>query len=109
MEQSMKNIQVIDGARNSTFDIYQISDDLFNQIFPNGTDVAFLAEVERNFKVIDSDKVWDLIYQSKVDKKQVIGIHGTLHLTGSYCSKEFFPSRKESEVVKNGFCFKDAS
>lgn len=36
----MKNIQVIDAASNSTFEIYQISDELFDVMFPNGTDIA---------------------------------------------------------------------
>jgi hypothetical protein len=94
----MKNIQIIDGAKNSTFDIYQISDDLFDLIFSNDTDIAFLAEVEQRLDNRNDSKFWDAVYGHKVDKKKVTGIHGTLHLTGSYYSQEFFPTRKESQV-----------
>ncbi len=46
----MKNIQIIDGAANSTFDIYQIPDELFQQIFPAETDIAFQNDVEIQFQ-----------------------------------------------------------
>ncbi|MCP4608497.1 MAG: hypothetical protein GY845_07270 [Planctomycetes bacterium] len=95
----MKNIQIIDGAENSTFDIYQVADDLFDSMFADGRDVAFLDEIEQRFENRASDKLWELVYRDKVNKKQVIGIHGTLHLTGSYCSKKFFPARSESQVI----------
>ncbi len=97
----MKNVQVIDGALNSTFEIYQVSDEVFRIMFPDDSDIAFLDEVEERFKQIGyDDRIWDTVYKDRVDKKQVAGIHGTLHLTGSYGSKSSFPNRKESGVVK---------
>jgi hypothetical protein len=59
----MKNIQVIDGAKNSTLDIYQISDDLFALMFPDDTDIAFLDEVEQRLNDIGDDQIWDLVYR----------------------------------------------
>jgi hypothetical protein len=41
----MKNIQIIDGAKNSVYDIFQATDDEFAVIFPNGTNVAFSDEI----------------------------------------------------------------
>lgn len=96
-----KNIQIIDGARNSTFDIYQIEHDIFELVFPEQTDVAFVDEVDQRVKQLGKNIVtfWGLVYQVKVKKKDLAGIHGTLHLSGSYCKKELFPGRKESEVI----------
>ena len=37
----MKNIQVVDGALNCVYDIFQASDDDFAQIFGNESDIAF--------------------------------------------------------------------
>ena len=41
----MKNIQVIDGAINSVYDIFSVTDDEFLLIFPDGQDIAFIDEV----------------------------------------------------------------
>jgi hypothetical protein len=41
----MKNIQVIDGAINSVYDIFSATEDEFSLIFPEGQDVAFIDEV----------------------------------------------------------------
>ncbi len=95
----MKNIQIIDGATNSVFEIYEIPDELFRSMFPDNNDVAFLDDVGQILQEIGGDQVWNLVYKKRVDKKQVSGIHGTLHLTGSYCKKEYFPTRKETEVL----------
>jgi len=42
---TMKNIQIIDGAVNSVYDIFQATEDEFAVIFPDGTDVAFSDEI----------------------------------------------------------------
>lgn len=44
----MKNIQVIDGATNSVYDIFSATEEQFAMIFPAGTDVAFINEVTQN-------------------------------------------------------------
>ncbi|GAX91936.1 hypothetical protein [Effusibacillus lacus] len=91
----MKNIQVIDGAVNSTFDVYEVDDNLFDTLFPNDQDIAFLSD----FPDIDNNPTfWSQLYSNKVNKKSIVGIHGTLHLTGSYVEEENFPNRKESDA-----------
>jgi hypothetical protein len=42
---AMKNIQVIDGASNSVYDIFSATEEEFSLIFPIGQDVAFIDEV----------------------------------------------------------------
>ena len=100
----MKNVQVIDGAVNSTFDIYAISEDTYNVIFSNGEDVVFLDSVEVRLRSLNIDKeaFWQRFYRKKVLKKEVEGIHGTLHLTGSFCQEQYFPTHKENEVLDTG-------
>ncbi len=101
-----KNIQVIDGACNSTYDVFEVPEYIFDMLFPEETDVAFLSEVEERieeyFSVhkIDEASWWGRVYASKVDKKRLIGIHGTLHLTGSIGDHNYFLSRKEQDVQK---------
>jgi len=90
---SMKNIQVIDGAMNSTFEIYAIPDDLFEALFPDGADIAFADDLEENLPGITE------LYSRSVLKKQVVGIHGTLHLSLSNVDRKYFPTRREKEVI----------
>ncbi len=40
----MKNIQVIDGADNSTYSIFAATEDEFEIIFPVGTDIEFIED-----------------------------------------------------------------
>ncbi|WP_416150191.1 hypothetical protein ACM26V_04160 [Salipaludibacillus sp. HK11] len=40
----MKNIQIVDGSINSTFDIFEIEDGKFNILSPNNTDISFLED-----------------------------------------------------------------
>ena len=90
-----KNIQVIDGAVNSVCTIFEIEEEIYDFIFKKGTDIAFLDDLAH---LEDDNQFWAKVYKKNVDKKSINGIHGTLHLTGSYVEKEYFPNRKESDV-----------
>lgn len=93
----MKNIQIIDGAQNSVFEIYAIPDALFSVLFPKGADVAFAKECSK--KIPKSDNRLKALYKKRLNKKSVQGIHGTLHLDSSLVEPKFFPTRRESEVT----------
>jgi len=100
-----KNFQIIESAQNFTFDVYCVDDEIFQIIFPDGTDVAFLDEVDlrvRKQTKYGYLEFWALAYGQKVDKKTLdSGLHGTLHLTGSLCEKKLFPTRLEDEVINS--------
>lgn len=98
-----KNIMVIDSAENSTHDVFAIDQSLFDIVFPGEADVAFLDDVEMRLKSngIDEESFFNKLYSNPVDKKKIDGLHGILHSTGSYCQKEYFPSRRESDVKKD--------
>lgn len=40
----MKNIQVIDGAVSSVYDIFHATEEEFSVIFPNNTDIEFIED-----------------------------------------------------------------
>lgn len=88
----MKNVQVIDGAINSIFEIYAVSDDVFQRIFPGRATIAFAEEIP------DSDPLWTNFYSKPVRKEKVNGIHGTLHLTGKEDKNSLFPTRREEDA-----------
>ena len=98
----MKNIQIIDGARNSVFEIYEVEDSVFEKIFPNRIDIAFIDDLAEltDYSKEANERFWIKFYSKKKDKKVINGIHGTLHLLGSNCDASFFPDRKEGVVLK---------
>ncbi len=98
----MKNFMVVDGARNSTFDVFEIDDAMFAVIFPDDSDVAFLDEVADRIKTLGLGEVafFNQIYSNRLDKKNINGLHGILHSTGSYCRKEYYPLRRETDIAR---------
>jgi signal peptidase I len=94
----MKNIQVIDGADNTGYWIYQISDKLFKTIFPKkGQNIEFISDVikreEKNFS-----KLWNKIWNKRIEKHKAKGIHGTLFYELDF-KKEFYPNKRESDLI----------
>jgi len=87
----MKNIQVIDGAANSVFEIYEVEDEIFYLAFPEGREIAFAADVRVR------SRFWKRIYPKQVQKALVQGIHGTLHLRLSQAEPKHFPNRMEAD------------
>jgi hypothetical protein len=99
---NMKNFLVIDGAENSTHDVFGVNEKLFAIVFPDGTDISFLDEVVERVKMLglDEEKFFGELYANQLDKKNIQGLHGILHSTGSYCRKKYYPTRKEAEVIR---------
>ena len=94
----MKNIQVIDSANNCVYDIFAAEEEEFSIIFPNGTDIAFIDEV---FAREDEDNLCTIfknIWQRKIPKTEVNGLHGTLFY-GIESKKIYYPSRRDSEAI----------
>ncbi|QIZ08592.1 hypothetical protein HFZ78_19295 [Priestia megaterium] len=89
-----KNVQVIDGAINSTFEVYEVDIELFDILFPNGNDIAFVSD----FPNLEDSDFYERFYSKMVNKKKVKGIHGTPHLDD--IAKESFPNRRETDAGK---------
>jgi len=94
----MKNIQIIDGAENCTYDIFQLSDHDFEILFPNETDIEFIDDVVRRIGEDESKRIMTSLWTARVDKKLVLGIHGTLFFELSW-KKKYYPTKKEGEMI----------
>lgn len=91
----MKNIQVIDGADNTAYDVFQLFDEEFKKIFPaEGQDIQFAEDLTDEVHEILED-----VWKRRIDKKQIKGIHGTLfyQLEGK---KKFYPTLREEDLTK---------
>ena len=94
----LKNIQVIDGADNCVYDIFQATEEEFSAIFPVGQDVAFIDEVYARGDRAMLDRAFNAIWTRRIPKVEVQGIHGLLfyELIGR---KRYYPTRKDEEAI----------
>lgn len=94
----MKNIQVIDGADNCVYDIFQATDDEFNAIFPIGHDVAFIDEVYARGDKKLLDQTFSVLWTRRISKAQALGINGLLFYELE-TKKAYYPSRRDEEAT----------
>jgi hypothetical protein len=97
----MKNIQVIDGADNCTYDVYAATDEEFAEIFLGESDIEFiedfLSRAGEERVLLVTHELW----KRPVDKKSVVGIHGTLFYQLEK-KKIYYPTKRESEMIAAG-------
>lgn len=94
----MKNIQVIDGALNCTYDVFAATEEEFALIFPSGADVEFSTDF---FDRVGNDKagaVTSSLWKRRLDKKTISGIHGTFFYQMDF-KKKYYPTKKEAEMI----------
>ena len=93
----MKNIQVIDGADNSVYDVFAATDEEFALIFPGGEDVAFVDEVMARGPEKELDDAFTRIWQRRIPKRDAMGIHGLLFYELEH-KKQYYPTRRDEEA-----------
>jgi hypothetical protein len=94
----MKNIQVIDAANNSVYDVFAASEEEFALIFPAGQDVAFIDEVLARGPDKELDEVFARIWKRRIPKRDAMGIHGLLFYELEH-KKQYYPSRRDEEAI----------
>lgn len=94
---NMKNIQVIDGAQNSVYDIFAATDAEFALIFPDDQDIAFIDEVMARGPERELNDAFERIWQRRIPKREALGIHGLLFYELEV-KKQFYPTRKDEEA-----------
>ena len=94
----MKNIQVIDGAENSVYDVFGATEEEFALIFPGGQDIAFIDEVMARGPKQTLDETFARIWARRIPKREVVGIHGVLFYELEH-KKQYYPTRKDEEAV----------
>ena len=94
----MKNIQVIDDAINASYSIFAATEEEFSAIFPRkGQDIEFVEDFFRRAKPEAATEIMNRIWERRVDKKAVVGIHGTLFY-GLPEKKKFYERKREPVI-----------
>jgi hypothetical protein len=96
----MKNVLVIDGAKNCAYDIFQFTEEQFLLVFPASTDIAFIDEVERNNDSETVKQAFAGFWERRIPKTKANGIHGTLFYEFDF-KKTYYPTRKDEEAVNS--------
>lgn len=94
----MKNIQIIDGADNSVFDIFAATEEEFLLIFPEGQDVAFIEDVMVRALGSELDEAFNRIWNRRIPKRDAMGIHGILFYELEH-KKQYYPTRRDEEAI----------
>ena len=75
----MKNIQIIDGADNATFSLFQATDDEFAAIFPGpGQDMELIEDFVARVGDEVAGKIMGPIWERPILKRDALRLHGTL-------------------------------
>lgn len=74
----MKNIQVIDGADNATFSIFQATEAEFELIFPDCRDMELAEDLVARLGEEAAGNALSGVWQRPVLKRDAMGVHGTL-------------------------------
>lgn len=99
----MKNIQVIDGAENSEYAIYEITDEQFAIIFPaHDQNVEFIEDVIERLTEEEIAELFEHFWDRRVDKPDVVGIHGTLFYE-LLEKKQYYPTKNDRTMIGTSF------
>lgn len=98
----MKNVQIIDDALNAVYAVYKFEDEQFAVIFPLfGQDIEFIEDVEARLSENAFDAAFANVWQRKLQKPMVFGIHGTLFY-GMINRSRFYPGKKQADLIVRG-------
>jgi hypothetical protein len=76
----LKNIQIIDGALNATFSVFQATEEEFAAIFPaEGQDMELIEDFLERVGEEQARSVLQPIWERPILKRDAHGIHGTLY------------------------------
>ena len=91
----MKNIQIIDGATNATFSVFQATDEEFAAIFPDGRDMEMVEDLIKRVGEEAAGCVLTPVWSRPILKRDVLGIHGTLFYDNDHRRDHIPPSKRE--------------
>ncbi len=93
----MRNVQVIDGAENCTYDIFAITDEALELLFPDGCDIEFVEDFASRVGESAANRILQRLWSNRIDKKDADGIHGTLFVD-LVKKKKRCPTKRDSEA-----------
>lgn len=95
----LRNIQIIDGADNATFSLFQATDDEFAQIFPTiGQDMEISEDFVQRVGEAQANLILNAIWERPILKRDAHGIHGTLYFDYQSRRRHMPTSKREVDL-----------
>ncbi|MEZ5823210.1 MAG: hypothetical protein R3C97_00210 [Geminicoccaceae bacterium] len=95
----MKNIMIVDGARNCVYDIFAIEDEYFKLIFPeDGQDIEFVEDFIGRCGALEHKQILSKLWKRPIIKSKANGIHGILYYE-LHEKKKFYPDKKDCNAI----------
>lgn len=91
----MKNIQIIDGAANATFSVFQATDEEFAAIFPDGRDIELVEDLVERIGEEAAGSVLTPVWDRPILKRDAAGVQGTLFYDNDHRRRHIPPSKRE--------------
>jgi len=96
----MKNIQVIDGANNCSYDIFAMTDDEFKILFPDhGPDIEFIAAAIDRVGDDELAAIMRNVWKRRIKKPDVNGIDGTIFYE-LFWKKGYYPNKRDDDIKR---------
>lgn len=90
----LRNIQIVDGADNATFSIFQATNDEFHEIFPGpGQDMEISEDFAKRAGETRAAQILHAIWERPILKRDAKGIDGTLYYNAGR-KRHYLPSSK---------------
>lgn len=103
----MKNIQIIDGALNATFSIFQATDEEFDAIFPAaGQDIEFGEDFHDRIGSEHAANILAPIWERPILKRDARGIHDALYY--NYADRRQYLPATKREVDRDDLTINSA-
>jgi hypothetical protein len=74
----MKNVQIIDGATNATFSVFQATEQEYAAIFPGDREMELVEDLITRLGQEEAGRVLAPLWSRPVLKRDIVGLHGTL-------------------------------
>jgi hypothetical protein len=95
----LRNIQIIDGADNATFSVFQATDAEFNQLFPTiGQDMEISEDFVQRVGEAVANRVFEAIWERPILKRDANGIHGTIFFNSQSRRQHMPASKREVDL-----------
>lgn len=89
----MKNVQIIDGANNATFSVFQATDKEYAALFPSGRDMELTEDLVERLGEEEAGWVLAPPWNRPILKRDAMGIHGALFYDNEF--RRIPPSKRE--------------
>ncbi len=98
----MKNVQIIDGATNATYSIFQATEEEYAAIFPNDQDLELVEDFFARVGEEEAIRILSPIWTRPILKRDAMGIHGTLFYNNELRRKHIPATKREVDWSDSG-------